>query len=150
MATAVRESVWLFPAIETLHLFGLIAVVGSTALLDVRLLGLGLRRASGSLRLAERTLRWTWTGFAIMVVTGFLACFRRAAGRYYENAPFRFKLLMIAVAGVNALVFQLGAYRRVGAWDANTATPMGAKVAGAASLLLWCGIVLAGRWIAYF
>jgi hypothetical protein len=148
MATAVRESVWLFPAIETLHLFGLIAVVGSTALLDVRLLGLGLKRQRVS-RLAERTLRWTWTGFAIMVVTGFLL-FSSGAGRYYENAPFRFKLLMIVVAGLNALVFQLGAYRRVGAWDANTATPMGAKVAGAASLLLWCGIVLAGRWIAYF
>ena len=62
MGTAVRESTWLFPTIETLHIFGIILLVGSTSILDLRLLGWAFREDSVS-QLARRYLPWTWAGF---------------------------------------------------------------------------------------
>jgi hypothetical protein len=79
MGTAVRESTWLFPTIETLQIFGIISLVGSTSNLDLRLLGWAFREDSVS-KLARPYLPWTWAGFAIQVVTGFF-CFRRRPRR---------------------------------------------------------------------
>ena len=147
-ATSIRESVWIFPAIETLHLFALIAVVGSSALLDIRLLGLGLKGQPVS-KLAGRTLPWALGGFAVMLMTGF-SLFASGAGRYYENFPLRLKLLLIFLAGANALLFHFAAYRSVSVWENRATTPLAAKAAGAISILLWFGIVICGRCIAYF
>jgi uncharacterized protein DUF6644 len=147
-ATSIRESVWIFPAIETLHLFALIAVVGSSALLDIRLLGLGLKSHSVS-KLAGRTLPWALWGFAVMCLTGF-SLFASGAARYYDNFPLRLKVLMITLAGANALVFHFMSYRSVSAWENDAHTPLAAKAAGLISILLWFGIVIAGRCIAYF
>ena len=71
MGTAVRESTWLFPTIETLHIFGIILLVGSTSILDLRLMGWAFREDAVS-KLASRYLPWTWAGFVIQVGTGFL------------------------------------------------------------------------------
>jgi hypothetical protein len=147
-ATSIRESIWIFPAIETLHLFALIAVVGSSALLDIRLLDVGFKSQPVS-KLAGRTLPWALWGFAVMLVSGF-SLFASGAARYYDNVPLRLKLSLILLAGANALVFHFTAYRSVSVWDRDATTPLAAKAAGAISLLLWFGIVICGRCIAYF
>src|SRR5882672_2532360 len=67
VGAGVRESLWLFPAIETVHLFGIILLVGSTVAFDLRLLGFALREHSVS-RLASRLLPWAWIGFAVQVL----------------------------------------------------------------------------------
>jgi hypothetical protein len=100
-------------------------------------------------KLAGRTVPWALWGFAVMATTGFFL-FASGAARYYENVPLRLKLLMIALAGVNALVFHFTAYRKISAWHDDARTPPAAKVAGAVSLALWFGIVIAGRYIAFF
>lgn len=143
----VRDSLWLFPTIETLHLFGIVLLVGSTSALDLRLLGLSLRNQSVS-EVAGRLLPWAWVGFAVQIVTGTLL-FSSEATKCYVNTAFRFKMLLILLAGVNALVFHWTAYRSVGKWDDAPTTPVGAKLAGSFSILLWFGIVAAGRWIAF-
>ena len=66
MGASVRESLWLFPAIETLHLLGMAALVGTIAVFDLRLLGWMLRRERVSV-LAGRLLPWSWAGFAVQV-----------------------------------------------------------------------------------
>jgi hypothetical protein len=147
VGTHVRESLWLFPTIETLHLFGIVLLVGSTSALDLRLLGLSLRDQSVS-KVAARLLPWAWVGFAVQITTGLLL-FSSEAVKCYTNIAFRMKMLMILLAGVNALVFHWTAYRSVEKWDDAATTPIAAKFAGSFSILLWFGIVAAGRWIGF-
>src|SRR6266576_3537355 len=144
---SVRESLWLFPAIETLHLLGMAALVGTTAVFDLRLLGWMLRRGRVS-ALAGRLLPWSWVGFAVHVVTGALL-FTSEAVKVYTNPAFRMKMLLIFLAGVHALIFHWSVYRDVVSWDDSGILPAGAKVAGFVSILLWIGIVAAGRFIGF-
>jgi hypothetical protein len=147
VAAGVRESLWLFPAIETVHLFGIILLVGSTVAFDLRLLGFALREQSVS-KLAARLLPWAWIGFAVQVITGSLL-FASEATKCYGNPAFRIKMLLLLLAGLNALVFHAASFRKVAIWDSGSATPVGTKFAGAFSILLWFGIVAAGRWIGF-
>ena len=146
-ATAIRDSLWLFPIIETLHIFGIVALVGSTSILDLRLMGLTFREEPVS-KLARRFLPWTWFGFLVQVSTGFLM-FASEALKMYGNWAFVMKMILIGVAGVNAFVFHSLAYQSVDKWDNDPIAPVSARIAGAVSILLWFGIVALGRWIAY-
>ena len=148
LGTAVRESSWMFPTIETLHLFGIIALVGSTSIVDLRLLGFAFRDDSVT-KLFNRFMPWAWVGFAIQVVTGSLL-FASEATKLYESPVFQIKMLLILLVGLNALVFHIIAYPRVASWDNAPVTPWSARIAGCFSLLLWFGIVAAGRWISYY
>jgi hypothetical protein len=143
----VRESLWLFPAIETLHLLGMALLVGTIAAFDLRLVGWIMRRERVS-ELARRLLPWTWVGFAVQVVTG-AVLFASEAVKIYGNPAFRLKMLLIVLAGVQALIFKWTVYQDVGKWDESGPLPAGAKVAGFISILLWIGIVAAGRFIGF-
>jgi hypothetical protein len=147
LATCVRESLWLFPAIETVHLFGIILLVGTTVVFDLRLLSVTLREQAVS-QLGARLLPWAWVGFAVQVMTGSLL-FVSEATKCYSNPAFRIKMLLLMLAGVNALVFQVTCFRNNAPWDRGPGTPIRAKLAGAMSILLWLGIVAAGRWIGF-
>jgi Family of unknown function (DUF6644) len=144
----MADSAWLFPVIETVHIFGVIALVGSTSFLDLRLMGLAFKQDPVS-KLADRYLVWAWGGFAVQVITGFLL-FTAKAVDMYNSDPFRVKLALIVLAGINVLIFHATTYRSVKSWDNDPVAPLGARIAGLASLVLWFGIVGAGRWIAYF
>src|SRR5580704_17334222 len=98
--TAIRESLWLFPIIETVHIFGIILLVGGTSILDLRLMGLAFRDEPVS-KLAHRFIPWAWAGFIIQVTTGLLM-FSSEATMMYVNLAFQIKMLMILAAGVNA------------------------------------------------
>lgn len=147
VGAGIRQSLWLFPAIETVHLLGMAALVGTIAVLDLRLVGwlLGRERVS---TLTRRLLPWTWLGFAVQVVTGALL-FSSEAIKIYSNPAFRLKMLLILFAGVHALIFHLTIYRHVATWDESAILPARAKLAGSLSLLLWIGIVAAGRFIGF-
>ena len=147
VGSGVRESLWLFPAIETAHLFGIILLVSATVAFDLRLLSLALREQAVS-KLASRLLPWAWVGFAVQVLTGALL-FASEATKCYGNPAFRIKMLLLALAGMNALVFHAASFRSVAAWDNISDPPPGAKCAAALSILLWFGIVAAGRWIGF-
>ena len=147
VGTTIRESLWLFPVIETIHIFGIILLVGGTSILDLRLMGLTFRDESVT-KLAKRFLPWAWAGFITQVLTGLLM-FASEATKMYINTAFQIKMLMIVAAGVNALVFHSLAYQSVGKWENDPVAPVSARVAGLISILFWFGIVAAGRWIAY-
>jgi hypothetical protein len=116
-------------------------------MLDLRLLGLTLRKVPFS-EVAARLLPWTAAGFAVMVLSGSLL-FYAIPVRTYLNIFFRIKVAMLVLAGLNAWIFQRTVYRRVAEWDVKLVAPVGARVAGGLSLLLWACIVIAGRMIAY-
>lgn len=147
VGAAVRQSLWLFPLIETVHLLGMAALVGTISAFDFRLLGWMLRGQRVS-QLVRRLLPWAWAGFAIQLITGTLL-FSSEAVKVYTNPAFHLKMFLLFLAGVHALVFHLTVYRNVAAWDDSAAPPASAKVAGIISLLLWTGIVAAGRFIGF-
>jgi hypothetical protein len=147
VGASVRESLWLFPVIETVHLLGMAALVGTIGVFDLRLLGLAMKRARVG-ELGARLLPWTWLGFAVQVVTG-AVLFASEAVKIYANPAFRLKMLLIVFAGVQALIFQWIMRRDAAKWDESGVLPVGAKVAGGVSILLWVGIVAAGRFIGF-
>jgi len=147
LGTAVRESDWLFPVIETVHVLALVTVVGTVGRLDLRLCGL-LGRGRSVADLARELLPWTWTAFGLAALSGLLM-FSSAASKYAANPFFEIKLALLAMAGVNMLAFQFGAGRSMARWSAAARPPVGARVAGLLSLALWVAVVAAGRWIGY-
>ncbi|MBZ5686873.1 MAG: hypothetical protein LAP86_17750 [Acidobacteriia bacterium] len=147
VGSTIRQSLWLFPAIETVHLLGMAALVGTITLLDLRLLGWVTpeRRVS---QMAARLLPWAWLGFGVQVVTGVLL-FSSEAVKIYGNPAFRLKMLFLLLAGVQALIFQTVVSRKLPAWDERPSLPVIAKVMGMVSILLWIAIVTAGRFIGF-
>jgi hypothetical protein len=146
-AVTIAESPWMFPTIEVVHVTAIVLVVGSIAMLDLRLLGVS-RRDYGVMELAEETLPWTWGAFVVAVLSGALM-FSSAATKYFDNVPFREKMLLLLVAGVNMAIFHLTAYRSVHSWNHQLPTPRSARVAGTLSLCFWIGVVFFGRWIGF-
>jgi hypothetical protein len=96
VGAAIRQSLWLFPAIETVHLLGMAALVGTITVLDLRLLGWAMlqRRVS---QVAAGLLPWAWLGFGVQVVTGALL-FSSEAVKIYGNPAFRLKMLLLLLA----------------------------------------------------
>jgi hypothetical protein len=82
-----------------------------------------------------------------MFATG-LVLFMTQAGKAYENVFFRTKLVFLLILGLNAVVYQLVFFPRMAEWDANKA-PLGAQVCGALSLVVWIGVIVCGRTMAY-
>lgn len=147
VGTAIRQSLWLFPAIETVHLLGMAALVGTIGVLDLRLLGWAARQRRVS-QLAGRLIPWAWIGFCVQVATGALL-FSSEAVKIYGNPAFRLKMLLLLLAGVQALIFRTTVSQRLPAWDQRPSLPLAAKLIGLSSLLLWVGIVTAGRFIGF-
>lgn len=144
---AVRQSSWLFSALVAVHTLGIVLTVGTIALVDLRLLGIGLKREPVSLVL-QQLLPLTWMGFSLMLVTGALL-FCAEAVMVFSSISFRIKMSLIALAGLNALLFHKTVYREASGWDMAALTPLRARLAGVFSLALWIGVVGAGRAIAF-
>jgi hypothetical protein len=146
LPTQIRESDWLFPTIETVHVFALVLVVGTIMTVDLRLLGFANKERPFS-QVAAEMLPWTWTAFAVAALAGMLM-FSSKALTYYGNIPFRVKMACLLLAGINMVMFHWLGTRHLAVWDRGR-PPRAAKLAGGASLLLWTTIVAAGRWIGF-
>lgn len=146
-AAAIRDNVYLFPAIETVHVIALTLVFGTIFIVDLRILGAAWidRRVR---QVEADTLKWTWAGFALAVLTGSLM-FLSNAQVYARNLPFLVKLILLAAAGLNLLVFQFASRRKVEEWDTARTAPLGARIAAMLSILLWTGVIVSGRWIGF-
>lgn len=138
---------WMFPIIETLHVFCLTIVFGTIAMVDMRLLGL-VSRQSPFTKLYRELIPWIWWAFAGAVLFGTIL----ATGKiqdYAHSPQFIAKFVLMALAGANMVVFHFGAYRDVASWDKVVPTPARARLAGALSLTLWIGVIFLGRWVGF-
>src|SRR5580698_1700313 len=115
LATRIRDSFFLFPLLESAHVFGLALVFGTISIIDLRLLGLASTQRSFK-RMESDILKWTWAAFALTAVTGALM-FITNAHVYYHNFFFRTKMLLLALTGINMLAFELTARRTIQRWD---------------------------------
>lgn len=147
LSTTIRESDWVFPAIESVHVIAFVIVVGSILVVDLRLLGLASRRR-GAAELTEQLLPVTWTAFLVAAVAGVLLFIAKPV-TYTANAFFLGKLVLLALAGVNMAAFHLFVHRSLATLAPGGREPMAAKLSGLASLALWIGIVACGRWIGF-
>jgi len=144
LAIAITET-W-FPLVESFHVITMAIVAGTIFIVDTRLVGLTSLKLPFTY-ISGRLLPWTWAAFACSVVTGTLM-FMANAATYYENTPFRVKMALLVLAGLNMLYFQKVTFRTVSAWDSGRA-PSAARLAGFISIGLWCAVIGFGRWIGF-
>jgi hypothetical protein len=143
----ISGSTWAFPTIESIHVFFLVIVVGTVAIVDLRMLGVASRNRKVS-QLSLEILPLTWGAFVGALITGLLM-FSSKSSHYYANWPFRFKVLCLACAGLNMLLFHFLTYRDVDKWDDDPVSPRAARLAGFLSITFWIGVVAFGRWIGF-
>ena len=148
LATAIRESDNLFPILQTFHILGTIALAGTIAIVDLRLLNVAFRREPPA-QVAESLLPITWVGFAIMAVSGGLLFLAQLA-KIYENVFLQAKLLLLALAIGNVVLFHSTTYRHIRTWGGEVSPPAPARMFALLSLVLWTGVIVTGRFIAYF
>ena len=146
-ATTIRDSIWMFPIIESIHVISFTLVVGTIAIIDLRLLGFASTQRSYQ-RMSSEILKWTWAALALAVVTG-LTMFSTNARIYYHNPFFRTKMLLLVLAGVNVAVFEMTAGRTIRRWDNARSAPRAGKAAAVLSLTLWISIIFMGRIIGF-
>ena len=140
----IEYSRWVWPIIEDLHFIGLILILGTVGLLNIRVMGF-LRKLP--VRPLHRLLPWGIAGFAINVVTGILL-FIGMPGFYVFNAIFQAKILTILLAAGTLLLFYCtGVFRRWESVGPGEDAPVFAKLVAASSLLLWLAVIVLGRYI---
>jgi hypothetical protein len=147
LADSIRQSLYIFPFLESLHVVGLAMVVGTIAILDLRMLGVASIRRPVS-AIARDVEKWAWAAFALTVVTGGLM-FATNAGVYYHNIFFRLKMAMLGLAGLNVLMFEVMARGSLPQWNTDRKAPPAGRAAAIVSLLLWVAIIFMGRWIGF-
>lgn len=147
LATAISESDYLFPLIEGSHILALPLSVGMIVILDLRLLGIAFCDGPAG-KLVLNLLRWCKIGFAVMFLTGGLLLITQA-GKAYGNVFFRAKLIFLVLLGINAAVYQKWFFPKMPQWNSASGAPAGAKFCAGFSLLLWIGVIVCGRTMAY-
>lgn len=147
VARAISDGATLFPWLECIHVLAIALVVGTIAVVDLRLLGYASHRRSAD-RLIVEMLPFTWIAFVVAVVSGALM-FASNAMTYAYNVHFQWKLVLIVAAGINMGVFHFTIHRRIADWDELHPPPFAARAAGGVSLCLWVAVVFLGRWIGF-
>jgi hypothetical protein len=148
LAVFVSQSTYGFSAIDMVHVAAVSVVFGMIAILDLRLIGLAFTDFSVT-DLSRQVLPWTWTAFVIAAVTGVLM-FTGQAVKYSVNFAFLVKIALMALAGLNVLVFHFITYRGVAKWDQGVPVPLAAKLSGGLSLATWIAVAGYGRFTAYY
>jgi hypothetical protein len=151
LGQAMRQWLWLYPTVETVHIVGIALLFGSIAVLDLRLLGFS--RSIPVKRLATHVLPWTAASFLLIVPSG-LMMFSAHATDFVSSPVFLTKMCLILAAGLNAALFHTIVFPSVGVWDSEEMRklppPPSARVSAAVSLLVWISVIACGRLLAYF
>ena len=147
VASGIRNSLLLFPLLEAVHVIALTLVFGTIMIVDLRLLGIASTNRPYS-RVSSDMLKWTWGAFGLAALTGSLM-FTTNARVYFDNGFFRAKFALMALAGLNMLVFQLTTARTTERWDeAKTAPDLG-RAAAVISLVVWVLVIGMGRTVGF-
>ena len=146
LARMMRESLWAYPVVETIHIVGFAILVGSVVMFDLRVLGLSKNLSVRAL--SRHLLPWSLAALVLIVPTGFLM-FTAHATDFLGNRTFQLKMALLMAAGINAVVFRTGPYQSVAHWDVGTRAPLAAQASVAASIVLWIAIISCGRLLAY-
>ena len=151
LGQAMRQWLWLYPAVETVHIVGIALLFGSIAILDLRLLGVS--RGIPVRALARHVLPWTAAAFLLIVPSG-LMMFTAHASDLISSPVFAVKMCLIMAAGLNAALFHTLVFPSVAVWDSEEMRKLGpppsARASAAVSLAIWISVIACGRLLAYF
>ena len=147
MSVALRESIYGYPISLTSHVVSMCLIAGLLVMMDLRLTGLGNLKTSVS-DIQNRLFPWQMIGLAMAVISGGALFFAQPM-RFYVNFWFWIKMLLMLLALVNAMWFHNTIYQSVAQWDTDARPPKAARLAGLFGLLLWSGVIVTGRMIAY-
>jgi hypothetical protein len=145
LAVALRAPSALHNVVAIVHLTGVALLVGTVAVLDLRLLGLS--RTIPVRRLAAHVLPWTAASFLLIVPSGLLMFLARA-GELIGSPLFALKMMLILAGGTNAALFHAGTFRGAERWDTQAVPPAAARIAAALSLAVWIAVLACGRLLA--
>ncbi|HVH29212.1 MAG TPA: DUF6644 family protein [Vicinamibacterales bacterium] len=146
IGTSIRESnnYWM---LNGAHVLSLAMSVGAIFWFDLRAMGVNMRHVRVS-EVYRQISGWMYGGFVTMFITGVLLFWAHAATSYM-NIYFRIKFLAMGLAVLNAMYFNVKTARGIAAWDANPVPPPGVRIAGIFSIVMWAGVIAAGRLMAY-
>jgi uncharacterized membrane protein len=144
VAEAFRNSLWAFAVVQSVHLLGLAVLGGAVLIVDLRMLGVGLR-SQGIAELIRYTRVWLVLSVVVLVLTGMMMFMPAAASVYYFNSSFWVKMYALPLAALFSFSVREWLVRRRPTLDTSALT----RIAGLASILLWFTVTAAGRWIAY-
>jgi hypothetical protein len=142
LLSAMRSSPWVFPLIASIHLMGLALIGGALLVVDLRLLGLGLRHQPVA-QVARDAERWLLVSLLVLLPTGLLQFMCFAATKYYYLTAFWVKMAALSLA----LVFTFVVRRKVAMADETRINPVWSKLVALVSLSLWSTVAIAGRLI---
>ena len=146
VVTPFMRSKWGWPIVETFHFAGLSLLIGTIGMFDLRLLGMAKRVPIIAL---HRLVPWGILGYVVNVISGAMFILTEP-DQYLYNPAFHFKMLFMALAGVNVLAFYLTVFRQVEALGPSDDAPRSAKVIAGASLSLWLGVLICGRQLTFY
>jgi hypothetical protein len=147
LGITMRKSIWLYPAVQALHITGVVILVGPALMFDIRLLGYTPKIRIGVL--AEYLLPWSRVGLAIAVISGVLL-FVAHATDWYNHPLFITKMILIGIAGLNILIFHkkiIPGHHRL---ESDQPVSRNVRMTGILSIVLWIAIIVSGRFLAYF
>ena len=147
LAVFIHQSKSAFTTIELVHVFAISLVIGTIAIVDLRLLGLASTQRPFT-ELARGVLPGTWAAFVLAALAGSLLFISRAT-EYFDNAMFWRKMIIMGLAGINMLIFELVTVRGVQEWNLKPIPPLPARLAGGISIACWVLVVIFGRWTGF-
>ncbi len=152
IGTALREGLTAFPLIECVHVVAVCVVMGTIAIVDMRLLGWRSRDQSIT-EVMDAVLPWTRRAFVLAVISGVLLFSSNAVG-YVTKAPFIAKMILLVVAMANVVAFhrliaKYATHRHATQWSAATTPPVTVRAAGGLSLVIWIAVIACGRWTGF-
>jgi hypothetical protein len=145
-SSAIRQSAWLYPALEIVHIIGIVLLVGSAFLFDIRMLGFSRNIPISALE--RHLLTWSMRAVILVIPSGILLFITNATALGH-NPVFYTKLIVIFIAAINAWIFHKIILKTVPAWNTGVPAPASAKITALVSIIAWITVIACGRLLAY-
>lgn len=146
LAIAIRQSAWMYPWLEILHISGIVLLVGAAFLFDLRLLGFSKNLPVTAL--VDYLINWSHKGLWMVIPTGLLLFICNAKTLGFDPI-FWIKMVLIILAGLNAEKFHRYTLTSVSSWNKYVDTPVSAKLSAIFSIIAWFAVIACGRLLAY-
>jgi hypothetical protein len=144
---SIQRAIWFIALLQAIHIVAIAMVLSSVTMLELRILG--VTRSQSMIDTARRFMPWLWTGLVVLASTGVVLIIAEPKRTLDNNLAFDLKMLMLAAAIAVTLAFQASLSRHLALWEDRPGRRKLFSVFAAFTLLLWCAIAVAGRWIAY-
>jgi len=147
LSRTIRELLWVVPWVQTVHILAIAVVLSSIFMIDMRILNLN-GTTQTMVQTARRFVPWLWWGLVVLTLSGTILIIGEPV-RSLVNPAFWLKMTLLLIAIISTVAFQLTLRRDAGFWEKPHRAGTLTRALAVGSLLVWCGIAVAGRWIAY-